>query len=248
MSAREKGYLRMQRVLRPIERQNLSDDLAQRVRQLIHRGGIRSGDRLPSIAEMARQFNVAHPTLREALRKLEILGVVDIRHGSGVYVGEDHNSLLIANPMFEGTVSQKLLLDLVEARISIERKTASLAADNATPEDLDHLRELLARAEENLDDGVVLAEVNLAFHRGIAVASGNEVFHQLLEVLASVIREEQRIVLETYGPREEFHREHLEILEALERKDPDLAVERIQAHLEGVKRILLSRELQESFL
>ncbi len=238
----------IQGVLNPVERQNVSDDLAHRVQELIRRGNFQPGDRLPSIMEMARQFGVAHPTLREALRKLEMLGVVDIRHGSGVYVGEDHNSLLIANPIFEGTVSRKLLLDLVEVRISIEKKSASLAAESATEEHLDHMRELLARAAANPDDGAVLAEVNLAFHREIALASGNQVLHQLLDVLASVIREEQRIVLEIDGPRERFHREHLEILEALERKDPDLAVERMQAHLQGVEELLLRCERQGNFL
>lgn len=237
----------MLRVLKPVERQNLADDLAQRVRQLIRAGSYQPGSRLPSINEMARLFGVAHPTLREALRKLETLGVVEIRHGSGVYVGEDHNPLVIPNPIFEGGVTRKLLLDLVDARVSIEKKTVSLAAEHATDSHLEQMRELLARAEANLDDGTVLAEVNLAFHHEIALASDNGVLGQILEVLASVIRQEQRIVLDTYGPRQKFHQEHLAILEALERKDADLAVERMQDHLEAVREMLLCWDTQETF-
>lgn len=100
----------------PVARQSLSDELAQRVRWMIAGGGYAPGDRLPSIASMARRFGVAHPTLREALRKLETLGIVEIRHGSGVFVGVDENALLITNPVFEGHVTRALLLDLVDAR------------------------------------------------------------------------------------------------------------------------------------
>lgn len=230
----------------PVERQNLSDELAQRVRQLIQTGGYQPGDRLPSIVKMARHFGVAHPTLREALRKLETLGVVDIRHGSGVYVGEDQNALLITNPLHEGGVTRKLLLDLVEARIPVEVKSVSLAAGNASGEHLARMRAMLAGAGENLDDSAAVSEVNLAFHREIALASGNQILHQLLEVLGGVIQEEQRFVNETYRMREKLHREHLEILDALERRDVELAAARMQAHLEGVREALTQKGTKDS--
>ena len=70
----------------PIQRQPLSDSLANRIGSMIQAGTLRSGDRLPTIAEMARSFRVCAPTLRQALTKLEARGLVDIRHGSGVYV------------------------------------------------------------------------------------------------------------------------------------------------------------------
>src|SRR5215218_10908901 len=136
----------------PVARQSLADELAQRVRQMIQSGGYRPGDRLPSIAAMARTFGVAHPTMREALRKLEALGMVEIRHGSGVYAGVDDNSLLISNPAFAGGLTRKLLLDLVDARASIEVKAAELAAQHATDAHLARLRELLDTAGANLDD------------------------------------------------------------------------------------------------
>src|SRR5215212_3300426 len=88
--------------LSPASRQSLADELADRVRNLIQAEGFEPGDRLPSIAEMARQFRVGHPTLREGLKKLETLGIVAIRHGSGVYVARDQDSLLVVNPVFSG--------------------------------------------------------------------------------------------------------------------------------------------------
>lgn len=225
--------------LRPIARQSLPDDLARRVRELIHAEGCQPGDRLPSIAEMARRFGVGHPTLREALRKLETLGIVDIRHGSGVYVGKDDNSLVITNPVFTGFATRKSLLDLIEARIPIELTSVELAARNATAEDLARMRGHLRKALEHLQADRALSKANMAFHREIAIASGNEVLSQLLDVLASVFQDEQLQILDIYGWRQKDYDEHVKILEALEAKDGALAVERMRAHLTGVREVLL---------
>ena len=76
----------MKHAFEPVLRQSLADRLARRIRAMIQNGSYAPGDRLPPIMEMARQFGVGHPTVREALKKLETVGVVEIRHGSGVYV------------------------------------------------------------------------------------------------------------------------------------------------------------------
>lgn len=232
----------MNRVLGPVSRQSLADGLAERVLELIRGGGFRSGDRLPSIAHMAQRFGVGHPTLREALKKLETLGIVSIRHGSGVYVGKDNDSLLISNPVFSGSVTGKLLVDLIEARIPIELTSVELAAKNATAEHLSEMATLLKRAGESLDDDAVLSSVNMAFHREIATASGNPVLGQVLEVLTNLFRDEQRLILDIYGQRKKDHREHVGILEALEQRDVKLSVERMRTHLEGVRDVLLRAE------
>lgn len=229
----------MQQTLGPVARQNLSNDLAARVRQLISEREYQSGDRLPSIAEMARSFGVGHPTLREALKKLETLGIVTIRHGSGVYVGRDDNSLLIPNPVFSGSATQKLLLDLIEARIPIEITSVALAARHATREQLREMHSLLERAGQSFDDDVVLSGLNMSFHREIAAASGNIVLSQLLEVLTNTFQHEQRLLLDIHGFRQKDHQEHQGILEALEQQDSTLAQERMRAHLDGVREVLL---------
>ena len=229
----------METAIQPVLRQRLTDDLAQRIRRLIQLRDYQPGDRLPSIVEMARHFAVGGPTVREALRKLETLGAVVIRHGSGVYVGRPSDALVISNPIFEGALSKKLLVDLIEARLPIEVQSAALAARHAGTRDLEAMAALLARADASLDDAAVLNEVNLAFHRQIAVASGNAVLHQLLEVLGSLFREEQRLILDIHGSRRRDHAEHTAIHEALVAHDEPLATERMRRHLEGVRDLLL---------
>lgn len=223
----------------PVQRHSLSDTLAARVRQLIRQNGYGQGDRLPSIGSMARDFGVAPPTVREGLRKLEMLGVVEIRHGAGVFVGRDTDPLLLTNPMADGTASRTLLLDLVDARVSIELTAVALAARNATDAHLAHMRQALDRAAAALDgDAEEIGQANRDFHREIARASGNVVLHQMMDALGGAMRQAQRVVNRTRALRRRFHAEHRGILDALERRDADQAVERMRVHLRGVREAL----------
>ncbi len=229
----------MTHAFQPVARQSLSDDIAQRITQLIEQGGYEPGSRLPTISRMSQDFAVGAPTLREALKKLETVGVVTIRHGSGVYVGRAPASLVMSNPMIGVTPSRKLLVDLIEARLPVETTTASLAARNATDAQLDEMERLLDRAGESLDDPTVLNEVNLAFHREIALASGNVVLHQILDVLSSLFRQEQRMILDIHGKRANDYAEHREIYAAVRARDEPLATARMQRHLERVRDVLI---------
>ena len=221
-------------------RQSLPTAIAAELRQFILQNRFEPGQRLPTTAELAARFNVGAPTMREALRKLETMGVVSMKHGSGIYVGEHPAGLMHATP---GDLLEKptkgLLLDLIEARMPIESLAVGSAARNITDEQLTHLDQLLARAKENLDNDEVLREVNMAFHRGIAEASGNSFLPEILGVLSELFAGEQRLIIDIYGSRQKDHSEHLALLDALKRHDADLAVKRMEAHLDGVRRAIL---------
>jgi len=223
----------------PVLKQSLSDKLAQRIRGMIQKGDYTEGDRLPPIMEMARRFGVGHPTIREALKKLETMGFVEIRHGSGVYVTRSEEVLVLASPDYAGTVTKKLLLDLIQTREPLETQSVADACRNGTLEDLVEMRRLLTTAGENLGDDAVLNEVNMGFHRQIARASGNTVLAQLLDVLHELFTDEQRLILGIFGSRDRDHQEHLAILEALEQRDESLCVDRMRQHLRGVQDAIL---------
>jgi GntR family transcriptional repressor for pyruvate dehydrogenase complex len=218
----------------PVLKQSLSDKLAQRIKAMIRKGDYQRGDRLPPIMEMARRFGVGHPTIREALKKLETMGFVEIRHGSGVYVSRSEEVLVLASPDYTGTVTKKLLTDLIRTRVPLETQSVADAIENGTLEDLVEMRRLLTTAGQNLDNDDVLHEVNMGFHRQIARASGNTVLAQLLDVLHDLFTDEQRLILGIFGPRERDHLDHLAILEAIEMRDGPLGVERMRQHLQSV--------------
>ena len=165
--------------------------------------------------------------------------VDDFPANSGVYVGRNQDALVLSNPVYAGAVSKKLLIDLLDARIPVELKTVALAARNAEEEHLEEMRRLLAHARDNLSNPEVLTPTNIGFHQQIAIASGNTVLRQILTVLSDLFQEEQRAILDIYSFWHRDHAEHVGILEALERHDESLAVERMRAHLEGVREVLV---------
>ena len=224
----------MKATFRPVPKQRASDRLARQIRVLIQQGEFQRGDRLPAIMEMARRFQVGHPTVREALKTLEAVGVVEIRHGSGVYVSRSDEVLVLASPHYTGAFTKKLLLDLIRTRRPLEVESVAGAVEHATPDNVERMRRLLAEAGKNLADDRVLHDVNMGFHREIAIASGNTVLLQTLDVLREMFTAEQRLILDIFGSRELDHQEHLGILEAIERRDSALAVARMHAHLTGV--------------
>jgi GntR family transcriptional repressor for pyruvate dehydrogenase complex len=217
----------------PVLKQSLSDRLARRIRGLIQKGDYRQGDRLPTIMEMARRFGVGHPTIREALKKLETMGVVEIRHGSGVYVTRSEEVLVLASPDFAGTMTKKLLLDLIRTRMLLEMQSAGEAVQNATEAHIAEMRQLLGTAGESFDDDEVQHSANMGFHRQIALASGNTVLAQVIDVMIELFAKEQRMILGLFA-RERDHQEHIGILEAIEQRNETLAVQRMKSHLEGV--------------
>jgi GntR family transcriptional repressor for pyruvate dehydrogenase complex len=105
---------------------------------------------------------------------------------------------------------------------------------NASPEHVLELKRILASAGKHLDDDEVLNSVNMDFHGKIAEASGNSVTAQLLAVLHEIFTEEQRLILGIFGSREDDHKDHVQILKAIEDRDEALAVERMRSHLESV--------------
>lgn len=223
-----------------VRRESLPVSLARALKRMIDREGFEPGYRLPTIQDMARRFRVGAPTIREALRQLQAVGIIEIRHGSGVYVAERHDALFLANPVLERTPSRRAMLDLIETRLVLEAYTTGLAARNVTDEQIAEMEQILATAKGLLDErhDEELGRINMAFHRLIALASGNSVAHQVLELLSGLFRAEQYAILGIHGSRGQDYREHVGILAALKERNKSLAVRRMRAHLQGVRRVL----------
>jgi GntR family transcriptional repressor for pyruvate dehydrogenase complex len=232
-------------VSRAPRRPSASDRLTQEIVELIRREGLSEGERLPALPALAARLSVATPTVREALRRLQAIGVVDIRHGSGVYVREPTQRILLSNP-YGGDLNAKLILDLLDARVLIEPQLALLAAGRCNARAARELAAMLARAEQALEgQDALLSELNMDFHRSVARLSGNAVLEQILEALLDLYANERMVILQLFDNRERDHREHVSVFEALCERNGDLAAECMRAHLEGV-RAVLARRLRSS--
>jgi GntR family transcriptional regulator, transcriptional repressor for pyruvate dehydrogenase complex len=223
---------------------NLTDHLAHQVLELIRTERFVAGDRLPPVKRLAELFSVAAPTIREALRRLEVTGIIEIRHGSGIYVLEPEGRMVLSNP-YAGVLDQRAIVDLLNARRVIEPPVAALAAVHATDDQLRHLSALLDRAEGLLAapkiDDIALSELNMQFHSGIAAAGGNTVLRHLIESLANIHFKEQLAVMDLYDDRREDHRHHQGILAALAARDAEDARLRMDLHVANVLHVVATR-------
>lgn len=170
----------------PMRTDSLADTLARRIRAMVQSGEYSEGDRLPAILELARQFGVGPPTVREALKKLETLGVVDVRHGVGVYVASRRELMVLARPQIQGAVNSAMLLDLIVARIPLEVSVVEAAAVRISDDELDAMRHLLESVNDVVDDHRLIA-ADAAFHRQLAAVSGNTIMAQMLDALRDLL-------------------------------------------------------------
>lgn len=217
-----------------LNRRTLADELAAGVVDLIHRQGLEPGSQLDTMKSLAESFGVAVPTMREALRRLEAMGVVVFKHGSGVYVGENVRRTVLHNPLSQKPTSQGLI-DLLEARRVIEPPIAAMAATAHDEDGIRRLSEVLDEAQECLEHHQDrLWVVNLDFHRALALASGNTVLSEVVDSIVLVHAGEQREILRLHGNESVDFNEHKAITDAVLRGDAEGAFEATREHLTNV--------------
>jgi len=233
----------------PAQRPNLSAYLAEQILAMIRDRELKPGDRLPSARDLAVQFSVATPTIREALRRLQATGLIDIRHGSGIYVRREGDRFMLSNPAY-GPLEAQTIMQVLDARLLIEPHLAGLAAVNAGVEleGLARLQSVLAAAEGALDrpDERYL-RANFEIHSAIARLSGNLVLAHVVESLLEMHATELHVVdpddafAEIYS-RDNAH--HRLIVDAVAAGDAAGATQAMQRHLEAARHSIERRAAQ----
>jgi len=210
---------------------SLSERLAASLLDLITQDGLRRGDPLPTVKELAARFSVTPPTMREALRRLQATDAVELRHGSGVYVGGGVHRTLMPNPNSTVADHAVLALQLVEARLVIEPGIAALAARHRDEAGLERLKLALETANRPPDD----PRPHLNFHRELAMASGNRMLYEVVDSLLVVRNREQRILRRMIADRRRDYDEHRAILAAVRARDAVAAETLTRDHLRQLR-------------
>lgn len=222
-------------------RPDFSRQLSEQILELIDVQELQPGDRLPSMKQLAADFAVATPTIREALRQLQAVGMVDIRHGSGVYVKNASPGIMIANPHF-GDVDATIVLQLLEARMHLEPELTSLAAVRASVDDIHSLESILEEAEQLLEGhDSELHSVNMSFHQEIARLSGNRILSQMFNSLIDLYAHEQLGILTLFNARVRDYRDHILIFDAIRNHEADRARDQMRSHLQDVFTVVEER-------
>ncbi len=215
-------------------RSRLSDDAAEQVRRLIHEGGLRPGDRLPSERDLARQLGVARTSVREGLRSLEIAGFLEIVPGKGTFL-RDGASVPFSNAIRSWLARHEgAIVELIELREAIESQAARLAAERSTPEDTVALGAALTLMREATITLEVdrFVEADRVFHDALAQATRNDLIRR---ALASIARETLSFRQATTSlgrwVMERTIAEHEAILRAIAARDATNAATAMRAHI-----------------
>jgi GntR family transcriptional repressor for pyruvate dehydrogenase complex len=217
----------------------VTDEAILRIKAMIRSGELRPGDRLPPEKELSDALGLSRSSLREAVKALEVIRVLDVRRGDGTYVTSLTPDLLLDAMSFVVDIHQdSSALELFEVRRILERAAVTLAARRAKPSDVEHLLGLLTQvhATTSVDDLVAHDRV---FHRYIAELTGNAYLAGLLEtVSSSTLRARVWRGLREEGSVEHTLTEHRAIVDALGQGDAALAAAQMTVHIDGVARWL----------
>lgn len=202
--------------------------LAEHIREELAapRGGVTW---LPAERELASRLGVSRTVIREATKRLELQGLLEIHHGKGLKVVDDLHKPLSASLRLDIPEEMERLRQLSETRSMVEPEAARFAALRARPEDIEELRAIQERLE-GAKDLVEAAEADVAFHQGIARAAGNAVVAMLLRSLAELNRESRMRTLGTTGVKRAWGH-HGKILDAIESGDGDEAAQQMRYHV-----------------
>jgi GntR family transcriptional repressor for pyruvate dehydrogenase complex len=223
----------MESALQPVRRSRLYEQVVERLRAHIDIEGLRPGDRLLSERELADRLGVSRTSVRQALTALEVTGIVEIRHGGGVFITEPPETVL---PLLAGALADEheQLPVIIEVRQAIEAQTARLAALRRTDDDLAAL-DLAIRRMENANAGAGdPADADREFHDRIVAAAGNPLLATLWEQLSASVDKTRRASLARPGRPRASLRAHRRIRDAIAAEKPDQAAKAMLAHLEVV--------------
>jgi GntR family transcriptional repressor for pyruvate dehydrogenase complex len=218
-------------LLTPIEKTKVYKAATDQIKMAIESGHWPPGTRLPAERDLAEQLDIGRSSVREALRVLEVMGMVKIRPGQGTYVRANQNQ---AQPieLLQSMLQEDIhVVEMLELRELLEPQIASMAAHSATKEDIESMAEILERLEGNLAEGGTGGEENLEFHLAITKAAGNHVLLHFHSLILELSQESIERFFDVPGRAAESLQGHREILEAIKRGDSQLAQKEVLDHL-----------------
>lgn len=222
-------------------RQPPSQEIVKRLLDALLSGDVAPGSRIPSERTLAEELKVGRGMIREAIKSLSLLGLLEQKVGDGTYLSKSSSDLLPQVIEWGLLLGEKRFEDLLEARFILEVQLAGLAATRRTPEQLatiQALAETMRLAEDDIDAYV---QADIAFHLEIARASHNIVLCGVLENIRSLLQAWAARVLRTAGETRTSYAVHEPILRAIEASDPDAAAAAMTAHMErATKRLKAS--------
>jgi GntR family transcriptional regulator, transcriptional repressor for pyruvate dehydrogenase complex len=221
-----------------VRRNKVYEEVAQQIERLILKK-LRPGDKLPSERELAELLKVSRSSIRDAIRGLELRGLVEPRQGAGTIVREASAESL-PNPFANALKRrQEMVVELLDFRKMLEPPLAARAATHASVDEISEMEEILRRQEEKQAAGEGAVAEDAEFHYSVALASGNSVVLKVLDILMDLLRDTRARTLQVEGRPQKSLAGHRRILAAIKRRDAEGAKSAMRRHIEDVEEIVL---------
>lgn len=215
------------------EQRKVYQEILLEINKIIKEDGLKPGDKLPSERELSDRLQVGRSSVREALRALELLGLITTRRGEGTFLQHYRHNQLI-NVMGAYILKDfKTRRDVVEMRKILELDAVRLACSRAGEKHFSEMERIILQGEEKIREGKVPTEEDYLFHRAICRASRNSVLHRIWVPLVEYSKSVRERSLAREGRAEEGFKEHRAILEAIRAGDEEEAVLCMANHLEN---------------
>ena len=223
-----------------VRRNKVYEDVARQLERLILKK-LKPGDKLPSERELSEMLGVSRSSIRDAIRSLELVGMVEPRQGAGTIVKEVTADAVV-NPLANALkLKEELVGELLDFRRMLEPPLAARAATHATVEDTSEMEEILNRQEEKLRRGESTIPEDTEFHYAIALASGNSVVLKVLDIIMDMLRDSRERSLQVEGRPQKSLTGHRRVLAAIKRHDAEAAKDAMRRHIEDVEEIVLHK-------
>ncbi len=213
-----------------INRVAISDELIARFKELISKKIFTPGQRLPPERDLAEALAVSRPTLRQAMRALQIMGVIKARQGSGSYLSDSASDIMRVPLEFALALKNVAKTDLFETRYTLEVRLASLAAERRTDDDLEAMRQALQQMQRAQGNPEEWCRTEPQFHACIVKAARNGVMATVIEMLSQMLIESRKETVRLLSDYKVSYDSHEAIYIEIERGDPDAAAKRMIDH------------------
>ncbi|WP_426350824.1 FadR/GntR family transcriptional regulator [Alloiococcus sp. CFN-8] len=221
-----------------VKNNSIYDQVVDQIKELIFERSIKKGDKLPTERALAEQLKVSRTSVREALRALEIIGLIESRQGAGNYIKSDFQGGLFQPLSTMFILNEGKTRDIMEFREMLEIQMVTLAAERAVEQDIRELREILKELKES-DEEWESTWLDKQFHYKIAMASDNILIINILQVLSQLIDEfimdARKSIFEAEHTWSNLIIHHERILKAIENKDVDGAYKAMKAHFDLIR-------------
>jgi len=212
------------------------------IQELILRGELRVGDKLPPERKLAETLKVSRNSVREAIRALAEKNIVRSRRGDGTYICASDESAVTDSIRQAVQGQRKRIEEIFEFRRLLEPQIALLAARNISRKEMDRLKILVVDQERRIMAGKDDTDLDAAFHLLLAGATGNRVIHEVVKALSHILGETRSEGLQSEERRQASVRTHILLIDALERGDGEGAREAMHRHLAEIERTVFDGE------